>query len=67
MYDIHVQSYEIVDFPLESLQISDVYRDLIEDEDDNTRRHPLRSKEQLTNMAKVPTKMTRRGNRVCKS
>ena len=35
MYDIHVQSYEIVDFPLESLQISDVYRDLIEDEDED--------------------------------
>lgn len=67
MYDIHVQSYEIIDFPLESLQISDVYRDLIEDEDDNTRRHPLRSKEQLTNVAKVPAKRTRRGNRVCKS
>lgn len=67
MYDIHVQSYEIIDFPLESLQISDVYRDLIEDEDDNTRRHPLRSKEQLTNVVKVPTKRTRRGNRVCKS
>ena len=63
MYGIVVKKHEIEDFPVSNLEISSLYRGLI-DEDDNTRRHSLRCTKQQPNLAKASNTRTRRSHKL---
>ena len=55
LYNIKVSKHEVDDFPVNELKINSFWADLLEDENTNPKRHPLRNKKQQHEVVKAST------------